>query len=76
MVLKADGIDVWPLNNAFGTVVTLMNPSHVDTVFINGRVRKWRGALTSVDVARVLQLAEEARDGVVARAGFAHDMFA
>lgn len=75
VLLKADGPDVWPLNNAFGTVVTLMNPSHVDTVFIGGRVKKWRGALAGVDVARALELAEEARDGVVARAGFERDLF-
>ena len=47
-----------------------MNPSHVDTVFIGGKVKKWRGNLVGVDTARVLGLVEEARDGVVRRAGF------
>jgi 5-methylthioadenosine/S-adenosylhomocysteine deaminase len=70
VMLRADRLDVWPLNNAPMAVVNLMNPSHVDTVFVAGRVKKWRGNLVGVDVARVLRLVEEARDGVVRRAGF------
>jgi cytosine/adenosine deaminase-related metal-dependent hydrolase len=70
VMLRADRLDVWPLNNAPMAVVNLMNPSHVDTVFIAGKVKKWRGNLVGVDVARVLRLVEEARDGVVRRAGF------
>ena len=73
-MLKADQLDVWPLNNAPGTVVNMMNPSHVDTVFIAGRAKKWRGGLTGVDVPRVLELAEDARDGVVQRAGFERNL--
>ena len=42
---SADRLDVWPLNNAPRAVVNLMNPSHVDTVFIAGKVKKWRGNL-------------------------------
>jgi 5-methylthioadenosine/S-adenosylhomocysteine deaminase len=70
VILRADRLDVWPLNNAPMAVVNLMNPSHVDTVFIGGKVKKWRGSLVGVDTARVLGLVEEARDGVVRRAGF------
>ena len=70
VMLKADRLDIWPLNNAPGTVVNLMNPSHVDTVFIAGKVRKWRGNLVGVDAPRVLRLVEAARDAVMRRAGF------
>jgi cytosine/adenosine deaminase-related metal-dependent hydrolase len=70
VLLKADQLDVWPLNNGPGAVVNMMNPSHVDTVFIAGKVRKWRGSLVGVDVARVLRLAREARDGVLRRSGY------
>jgi hypothetical protein len=51
-------------------VVNLMNPSHVDSVFIAGKVKKWRGNLVGVDVSRVLRLVQDARDAVVRRAGF------
>jgi cytosine/adenosine deaminase-related metal-dependent hydrolase len=70
VMLAADRLNVWPLNNAPGAVVNVMNPGHVDTVFIAGKVRKWRGNLVGVDVSRVLRLVSEARDAVVRRAGF------
>ena len=70
VLLKADRLNVWPLNNAPGAVVNLMNPSNVDTVFIAGKARKWRGNLVGVDIPRVLRLVVEARDGVVRRSGF------
>jgi len=70
VILRADRVDVWPLNNAPGAIVNLMNPSHVETVFIAGKVRKWRGNLVSVDERRVGQLVQECRDAVVRRAGF------
>jgi 5-methylthioadenosine/S-adenosylhomocysteine deaminase len=68
------GPNVWPLNNAPGAVVNLMNPSNIDTVFIAGRVRKWRGNLVGVDVPRVLRLVAEAHDGVVRRSNFTVDL--
>jgi 5-methylthioadenosine/S-adenosylhomocysteine deaminase len=71
LLLTADRLNIWPLNNAPGVVVNQMNPGNVDTVFIAGKVKKWRGNLVGVDVPRVLRLAREARDAVVRRAGFA-----
>jgi len=54
--------------------VNMMNPSHVETVFIGGKVKKWRGSLVGVDVAGVLRLVEEARDGVLRRANYAKNL--
>ena len=68
VMLRADQLDVWPLNNAPGAVVNLMNPRHVEAVFIAGKVRKWRGSLVGIDLARVRRLAQEARDAVMRRA--------
>src|SRR5262249_19021859 len=70
VILRADQLDVWPLNNAPGAVVNLMNPSHVETVFIAGKVRKWRGSLVGFDAQRVRQLLQQSRDAVLRRAGF------
>ena len=70
VLLRADRLDIWPLNNAPSVVVNLMNPSHVDTVSIAGKVRKWRGSLVGVDVGRVMRMAQEARDALMRRAGF------
>jgi 5-methylthioadenosine/S-adenosylhomocysteine deaminase len=70
LLLRADGISLWPVNNAPGTVANLMNPGHVETVLIAGKVRKWRGTLVGIDVPRAMRLAEEAREAVMRRAGF------
>ena len=75
VLLAADRLNVWPLNNAPGVVVNLMNPMNVETVFVAGKVKKWRGRLVGVDVERVLRLAAEARDRVLGRAGFAMNLF-
>ena len=73
-MLRADRLDVWPLNNAPMAVVNLMNPSHIEAVFIAGKVKKWRGELVGVDAARVARLVAEARDAVIRRAGFATNL--
>jgi cytosine/adenosine deaminase-related metal-dependent hydrolase len=70
VVLRADGLDVWPHSNAYGTAANLMNPGHVETVFIAGKVKKWRGRLVGVDLPRVRRLALQSRDAVMERAGF------
>jgi 5-methylthioadenosine/S-adenosylhomocysteine deaminase len=74
VMLKADGFDVWPLNNAPGTVVNLMNPSHVENVFIAGKVRKWRGALVGIDIPTVMRRIANARDALLARTVFPRNL--
>ena len=74
VMLRADRLDVWPLSNAYGTVVNFMNPGHIEAVFIAGKVKKWRGSLVGVDHARVVRMAQEARDAVLARARFKIDL--
>src|ERR1700751_5259857 len=66
---------VFPLNNVPGTVVTLMDTSNVDTVFVAGKVVKWHGSLIGVDLGRLRRMIEKSRDGVLARAGYAADLF-
>lgn len=76
VLLRTDRLNIWPLNNAVGAVVTLMDTGNVDTVFVAGRVKKWRGRLVGVDPARVRRLVQEARDAVVRRSGFALNVLA
>ena len=40
-----------------------------------GKVKKWRGNLVDVDVAGVLRLVEEARDGILRRANYPKNLF-
>jgi 5-methylthioadenosine/S-adenosylhomocysteine deaminase len=73
-LLAADRLNVWPLNNAPSAVANIMNPGHVDAVFVAGKVKKWRGRLVGVDAARVRRLTGQARDAVLQRSGFKIDL--
>jgi len=68
IMLKADAINVMPLNHAYGAVVLGMDTSNVDTVFVGGKVRKWKGELVGVDVADLRRRAEQSRDWLLAQA--------
>lgn len=61
ILLRADAINVLPLNDAYGAVVLAMDSSNVDTVFVAGRVRKRDGALVGVDLDAVRRDADAAR---------------
>lgn len=70
VMLRADRINVMPLNNAFGAVVLAMDTSNVDTVFVRGQLRKRGGELVGVDLASIRRQAEESRDYIVENAGW------
>ena len=69
VLLRTDDVNVFPLNNAPGAVVTLMDTRNVDTVFIAGKIMVWQGRLVGVDLQRLRRLADHARDGILARSG-------
>jgi 5-methylthioadenosine/S-adenosylhomocysteine deaminase len=75
IMLAADRINVFPLNNVPGTVVTLMDTSNVETVFVAGKIVKWQGKLVGVDLGRLRRLIEKSRDGVLTRARYTPDLF-
>ncbi len=50
-----------------GAVVTQANPANVETVIIDGVVRKRDGVLVGVDRAHLRRLVEESRDSVLSR---------
>ena len=67
IMLRADRINVLPMNDPAGVVVTGMDTSNVDTVVVAGAVRKRNGALVGVDMARLKALVEESRRHVLGR---------
>ena len=67
ILLKARTIDTHPMMNAPGTVVTMMDRSHVDTVIIGGTIKKQAGKLVGVDVEKLLTDVERAQERVLAR---------
>jgi len=74
VLLRTDDINVFPLNNAPGAVVTLMDTSNVETVFVAGKITMWKGRLVGVDHKRLRRLADRARDGILSRASYRPDL--
>jgi cytosine/adenosine deaminase-related metal-dependent hydrolase len=70
IMLRTDLVNVMPLNHAPGAVVTLMDTSNVDTVFVAGNLVKRGGRLVGVDLPRIRQALETSRDAVLARARY------
>lgn len=75
VLLDANAINVVPLNHATGAVVTLMERSNVDTVMVAGKIRKWRGELVGVDIAKMRRELEASRDHLFAASGIDRDLF-
>jgi len=75
ILLATDRINVFPMNNVSGTVVTLMDTSNVDAVFIAGKVMKWQGRLVGVDLNRLRRMIDQARDGLLAHATYPRQLF-
>jgi 5-methylthioadenosine/S-adenosylhomocysteine deaminase len=68
VLLRTDRLNVMPMNNAVGAVVTSMGPQNVDTVLIAGRIMKRNGEMTGLDMARLQRLGDESRDRLYAAA--------
>jgi 5-methylthioadenosine/S-adenosylhomocysteine deaminase len=69
ILLRHDQLNVMPMNNAVGAVVTSMGPQNVDTVLIAGKVMKRNGKLVGVDMNRIARLGEQAKARVYKAAG-------
>lgn len=76
LMLDAEAINVAPLNNAAGAVVTLMDRSNVDTVMVAGQIRKWRGELLGHDMDKLRRELEQSRDYIFEKSGVDRDLFA
>src|SRR5213594_3683328 len=68
ILLAANAINVMPLNHAYGAIVLGMDTSNVDTVFVGGRVKKWKGQLVGANVDQLSTRAAQSRDYLLAQA--------
>ncbi len=69
VLVRTDGINDGPLNNAVAHVVIGADAQSVDTVMVGGRLRKWQGQLVGHDVAAVLRDVTRSRDHLAAASG-------
>jgi len=67
VVLDARNINIWPMNNVPGTVVTMMSARHIRDVLIGGKIVYWKGKLVGWNVEVLLRQIERARDRILAR---------
>jgi 5-methylthioadenosine/S-adenosylhomocysteine deaminase len=76
LMVRADDINLYPSNNAVGTVVQAAERSNIDTVIIGGRVRKYRGEVVGLDMKRLKAMVEESRNHLFTAIGYRPDVFA
>jgi len=75
IILDAQSINVAPVNNVPGAVVSLMDRTTVETVIVAGKVRKWKGRLLGVDLRSLRRQLEASRDFIFAAAGVPQNPF-
>src|SRR5215467_12232017 len=75
IILDATAINVAPLNQVPGAVVSLMDRTNVETVIVGGKVRKWKGHLLDVDLKRLRQQLNASHDFIFAKAVIPQDLF-
>lgn len=76
ILIRTSDINLYPSNNAIGTVVHAAERSNVDTVIVAGRVRKTSGKLLGVDVAALRVATEASRAHLFASVGYSPNVFA
>jgi 5-methylthioadenosine/S-adenosylhomocysteine deaminase len=67
VVLDARNINLTPMNNVPGTIVTMMNPRHVRDVFVAGKQVYRDGKLVGWDMKKLLRDLERSHERILAR---------
>jgi 5-methylthioadenosine/S-adenosylhomocysteine deaminase len=75
IMVRTNGVGVFPVNNAIGTIVQAVDRSDVDTVMVAGQIRKRAGKLVGVDLAKLNADMTASRDYLVETSGYRADLF-
>ena len=75
VLIRTRDINIYPVNNAIGTVVHAAERSNVDTVIIGGRLRKRDGVVLGVDPAKLRSAIDESCAHLFSAAGYTPDPF-
>jgi 5-methylthioadenosine/S-adenosylhomocysteine deaminase len=75
IMVRTNGVAVFPVSNAIGTVVHAVERSDVDTVMVAGEMRKRAGKLLDVDLARLKADLNSSRDYLIETSGYRPDLF-
>jgi 5-methylthioadenosine/S-adenosylhomocysteine deaminase len=75
ITVRTDGVAVFPVTNAIGTIVQAVERSDVDTVMVAGEIRKRAGKLVGVDIAKLTAEVTASRDYLLEASGYRPDLF-
>jgi 5-methylthioadenosine/S-adenosylhomocysteine deaminase len=75
IMVRTDGVAVFPVTNAIGTIVQAVERSDVDTVMVGGEIRKRAGKLVNVDVTKLTADVTASRDYLLEVSGYRPDLF-
>jgi 5-methylthioadenosine/S-adenosylhomocysteine deaminase len=75
IILDGTHLNVFPMNNVPGAVVTMMERANVETVIVAGKIRKWNGSLLDVDVDQLRSPLAATRDFLYTAAGVQQNPF-
>lgn len=73
VLINANDVNLFPSNNALGTVVGAAERSNIETVIVGGHIRKQDGKLVGVDFERIRALTNESRHYLFDAVGFNAD---
>jgi cytosine/adenosine deaminase-related metal-dependent hydrolase len=75
VMIRTDDINLYPSNNAIGTVVAAADIKNIDSVIIGGVIRKAGGKMVGVNWRRLRQQIDESRNYLFEKAGYKLDIF-
>jgi 5-methylthioadenosine/S-adenosylhomocysteine deaminase len=75
ITVRTNGVAVFPVTNAIGTIVQAVERSDVDTVMVAGEIRKRAGKLVGVDVAKLTADVSASRDYLLEVSGYRPELF-
>ena len=75
IMVRTNGVAVFPVTNAIGTMVQAVERSDVDTVMVAGEFRKRAGKLLGVDLAKLKADVNASRDYLLETSGYRPALF-
>lgn len=75
IMVRTNGVAVFPVTNAIATIVQAVERADVDTVMVAGQLRKCAGKLVDVDLSRLSADVTASRDYLIKASGYRADLF-
>src|ERR1700677_3593611 len=75
IMVRTNGVAVFPVTNAIGTIVQAVERSDVDTVMVAGRLRKQSGRVIGVDIEKISAEVIGSRDYLLEASGYRANLF-